>query len=158
MSNFKRMKLVPENDIINDKTQKELLNVIRYDTPGNQRQMSDLDEDIKKILNSKLDENSKSKLYSQSLRRFLAFKRLHERESKTSTAKSSLTILPESTKTSGKKKKKKTERSKREVKSNLKLSSYNKSLKKQRKTTLPKELFLPTSSHTDNNNSWLDYD
>ena len=153
------MKLVPENDIINDKTKKELFNVIRYDTPPNQSQMSDLDEDIKKILNSKLDENSKSKLYSQSLRRFLAFKRLHDSESKKLKGTSSLSILPESTPPADKKKKKKTsQRIKREVTSKFKKSSHKKSSNKQKKATLPKELFLPTSSKSDENNTWFDYE
>ena len=155
MSKFRRMKLIPENEIKNDATKKELFNVIRYETPGTLRQMSDLDEDIKKILNSKLDENSKAKLYSQSLRRFLAFKKLHDSESKTTTGNSNLTILPESTPAEDKKKKKKVKKTKREVTTKVKKSSLKKSSRKPKKTTLPKELFLPTNIQSDN--SWFDY-
>ena len=73
MSKFKRMRLVPE--ITSNKTN-ELKNVFRYETPTNQRQMSDLDDAMKRILNSDLDEYSKSKQYSETLRKFLTFKNL----------------------------------------------------------------------------------
>ena len=79
MSNFKRMRLVPE--ITSNKTN-ELKNIFRYETPSNQRQMSDLDNEMKQILNSDLDEYSKSKQYSETLRKFLTFKNLSSQSDK----------------------------------------------------------------------------
>ena len=73
------MKLVPE--ITSNKTN-ELKNIFRYETPQNQRQMSDLDNEMKQILNSDLDEYSKSKQYSETLRKFLTFKNLSSQSDK----------------------------------------------------------------------------
>ena len=73
MSSFKKMKLVPDTS----SNKNELKNIVRYETPTNLRQMSVLDEEMQKILNSDLDEHSKSKLYTESLRKFLTFKQLN---------------------------------------------------------------------------------
>ena len=67
------MKLVP---YISTK-KNELKNIVEYETPVNQSQMSDLDDEMKQILDSDLDEYSKSKLYSETLRKFLTYKQLH---------------------------------------------------------------------------------
>ena len=143
------MKLVPESDLKNEQT-KELLNVARYETTPSLKQMSDLDEDISKILKSKLDEDSKAKLYSQSLRRFLTFKRQHTSESKDSFGKSKLSLIPVSTPGDEKKKKAKktTKKSKRSIK--------NKTVRKRKPQ---RRIILPINIEDDDNNNgdWVEY-
>jgi hypothetical protein len=80
MSSFKKMKLIENEDSEKDKTTEDILNAIRLTTPVNLKQISDLDLEIKKILDKKLDDYQKAKLFSQVLRRYLTFKRKHEAE------------------------------------------------------------------------------
>ena len=78
MSLFKKMKLVP--DVQSNNNKNDLKYVTRYEPPSNIQQMSDLDDEMKKILNSDLDEYTKAKLYSESLRKFIFYKKLNSQK------------------------------------------------------------------------------
>ena len=67
------MKLISDNEF-------DVKNVVKQNTPVNISRLSDLDRDIASILNKNIDEQLKAKLYSQSLRRYLTFKKLRERD------------------------------------------------------------------------------
>ena len=71
---FRKMKLVSEDP------SSIYSNIYKHDTSVNISRLSDLDQDIKTILNQDIDESSKAKLYSQTLRRFLTFKKLKQEE------------------------------------------------------------------------------
>src|SRR5437868_10294351 len=78
MSSFKRMKLVNDNYSSN---YDDLSKILKYDTPTSLHRMSDLDSDMINILNRDIEEETKAKLYSQALRRFLTFKQQHHEDS-----------------------------------------------------------------------------
>ena len=85
MSRFKKMRLVNDND----KNMKEdIQNIIKYETPIHLQNMSDLDQEIDSILKSKIDLNTKAKLYSEILRKFLLFKKIHDKKTKFNQMKS----------------------------------------------------------------------
>jgi hypothetical protein len=78
MSNFKKMKLV---DLDEQKgLQRNVFRTEKYTTSKHLRRISGLDKQMNEILNSKLDEITKVKLYSQALRKFLTFKKKHEED------------------------------------------------------------------------------
>ena len=76
MSNFKKMRLV--SDSKTNKIQSDLSNIYRHETYPELQRLNDLDLEIKEILNSNIDEVAKAKLYSQTLRKFLTYKQLHQ--------------------------------------------------------------------------------
>src|SRR5882757_11563646 len=67
MSKFKKMRLVPFDDESQINIESNLKDIV---IPTPIKQMSELDNEIQSILNSDLNENTKSKLYSDSLRKF----------------------------------------------------------------------------------------
>ncbi len=77
MSNFKRMRLINEDEIIPHKKD-EIYGFAKHETSPHILRMSDLDDQINDILKSNLNEENKAKLYSQALRKFLTYKRLHQ--------------------------------------------------------------------------------
>ena len=77
MSNFKRMRLINEDEIIPHKKD-DIFGLAKHETSPHILRMSDLDDQINDILKSNLNEENKAKLYSQALRKFLTFKRLHQ--------------------------------------------------------------------------------
>ena len=93
MSLFKKMKLVPDVQSSNNKNDSK--NIIRYETPSNLRQMNDLDDEMKKILNSDLDEYTKSKLYSEALRKFILLKKSNSQRDSVNKIPVCLDIYPE---------------------------------------------------------------
>ena len=77
MSNFKRMRLINEDEIIPQKKD-DIFGYSKHETSPHILRMSDLDDQINDILKSNLNEENKAKLYSQALRKFLTYKRLHQ--------------------------------------------------------------------------------
>src|SRR5882757_10000265 len=75
MSKLKKMRLVPFDEEPQTNLETNLKNIVTFETPTSIKQMSELDNQIQSILNSNLDVNSKSKLYSDSLRKFMNIKR-----------------------------------------------------------------------------------
>ena len=75
MSKFKKMRLVPFDEEPQSNLETNLKNIVTFETPTSIKQMSELDNQIQSILNSNLDVDSKSKLYSDSLRKFMNIKR-----------------------------------------------------------------------------------
>src|SRR5882757_9092390 len=75
MSKFKKMRLVPFDEEPQSNLETNLKNIVTFETPAQIKQMSELDNQIESILNSNLDVDSKSKLYSDSLRKFMNIKR-----------------------------------------------------------------------------------
>lgn len=73
MSNFKKMRLVNEGQ-----NKSDIFKIAQHDIPVNLKRVSDLDTEINTILSSDIDEENKAKLYSQTLRKYLTFKRLHQ--------------------------------------------------------------------------------
>lgn len=73
MTSFRKMRLV--NDNVFDPTR-----VMKHETAPSVSRMSDLDLNIESILNQNVDADSKAKLYSQTLRRFLTYKKQHQEE------------------------------------------------------------------------------
>jgi len=73
------MRLVNDDEDINEK-QNELLNISKYQSPLNLQRMSDLDKEINKILNSNINERIKAKLYAETLRQFLIYKNIDNKE------------------------------------------------------------------------------
>lgn len=71
---FRKMKLV------NDDQSTSLSNIYKHDIPVNTSRLSDLDQDVKSILDQNMSDSLKAKLYSQTLRRFLTFKKLKQDE------------------------------------------------------------------------------
>jgi len=90
MSNFKRMKLVPDN--IDSPLQTHSTNILKHQIPVSLSRLNDLDSEINDILISTVDENLKAKLYSQALRRFLTFKKLHKEETEIARQKEIQTL------------------------------------------------------------------
>ena len=82
MSKFKKMKLVPFDEEPQSKLESNLENIVTFETSTPVKQLSDLDNEIGSILNSKLDLDTKSKLYSDSLRKFLNVKRKYTQSDK----------------------------------------------------------------------------
>ena len=72
MSNFKKMRLVEDNQSIN----KDLFS--QFKTTPNIKRLGTLDQEINNILNSDISEREKAKLYSQTLRKFLIYKQKHQ--------------------------------------------------------------------------------
>ena len=85
MSRFKKMRLVNEND---KNIKEDIQNIIKYETPMHLQNMSDLDQEIDSILKRKIDSNTKAKLYSEILRKFLLFKKIHNKQTKFNQMKS----------------------------------------------------------------------
>ena len=69
MSSFKKMRLISDKKGNKD-IRNEAENIFQYETSSNLKKMSDLDNEISSILKSNIDEYSKSKLYSEALRKF----------------------------------------------------------------------------------------
>jgi hypothetical protein len=78
MSQFKKMRLVKDDQ--STKNQIEYRNPERFTTSTNVQRMGDLDNEINEILESKVPESTKAKLYRQALKKFLTFKELHREE------------------------------------------------------------------------------
>ena len=79
MSKFKKMKIVPVNDEdSNKKTLNEILNILKLSTTPYLKKASNLDSEIKKVLNANLDDYQKVKLYSNTLIKFLKAKEKYE--------------------------------------------------------------------------------
>ena len=76
---FKRMRLVNDDDDINEK-QDKLYNIAKYQSPLKLQRMSDLDKEIDRILNSNINERVKAKLYAETLRQFLIYKNIDDKE------------------------------------------------------------------------------
>ena len=72
MNSLKKMKLTSESSPHESLISK----VYKHQTPINVTRMSELDQEIDTVLNQDIDENLKAKLYADSLRRFLTFKKL----------------------------------------------------------------------------------
>ena len=73
MNKFKKMRLIPYEDP-NIKTEIDTNNIksyVNFETPSSVKQMNDLDNEMEAILKSNLDVDTKSKLYSNALRKFL---------------------------------------------------------------------------------------
>ena len=73
MNKFKKMRLIPYEDT-NIKTEIDANNIksyVNFETPSSVKQMNDLDNEMEAILKSNLDVDTKSKLYSNTLRKFL---------------------------------------------------------------------------------------
>jgi hypothetical protein len=82
MSNFKKMKLVSEQEDNNqNKILNQILNVLKLSTPAYLKKASLLDNQIQSVLNSDLDEYQKVKLYSNTLIKFLKAKEQSEDKS-----------------------------------------------------------------------------
>ena len=82
MSAFKRMKLVSdEKNADSNRRIDELSKLMKYQIPINLQRMSDLDSNINEILSRNIDQETKAKLYTQALRRFLTFKQQHIEDS-----------------------------------------------------------------------------
>ena len=77
MSNLKKMRLVDDSD---SNKQDELTKLMKYKTSVQLQRMSDLDNEMKNILNQNIDEETKARLYGQALRRFLSFKQNYQEE------------------------------------------------------------------------------
>ena len=76
MSSFKRMKLVPADQIeMTLNPSKNIYDLAKLNSPVSFLRVNDLETELKDILESDLDERSKSKLYSQALRKYLTFKK-----------------------------------------------------------------------------------
>ena len=69
------MRLVPFDEEPQSNLETNLKNIVTFETPTPIKQMSELDNQIQSILNSNLDVDSKSKLYSDLLRKFMNIKR-----------------------------------------------------------------------------------
>ena len=82
MSKFKKMKLIPFDGEPQTNLESNLKNIVTYETSAPIKQMSELDNEIESILNSKIDMDTKSKLYSDSLRKFLNVKRKYNQTDK----------------------------------------------------------------------------
>ena len=82
MSTFKRMKMVPV-----DPKSDEITKLYKASAPIKLRRMIDLDTEMNEILNENIDTEAKAKLYSQALRKFLAYKKQHIEESMTDNIK-----------------------------------------------------------------------
>ncbi len=80
MSNFKKMRLVTDDISLPIEHETNVSNIEKHQIPVTLSRLSDLDSEINQILHSKVDDVSKAKLYSQALRRFLIFKKLHKEE------------------------------------------------------------------------------
>jgi len=74
MSNFKKMRLVEDNQPNN----RDLFS--QFTTSPTVQRLSELDIEIRDILNREINEREKAKLYSQTLRKFLIYKQKHEDE------------------------------------------------------------------------------
>jgi len=69
--------------LINDdesSKQQNIFDADRFETHPNVQRLNELDFEINNILNSDIDEINKAKLYSQTLRKFLTYKRLHQEQ------------------------------------------------------------------------------
>ncbi len=109
MSNFKRMRLINEDEIIHDKKD-DIFGPSKHETSPHILRMSDLDDQINDILKSNLNEENKAKLYSQALRKFLTYKRLHQEKQLVDRSRGldflkKLNIIPPTRKITVKKKK-----------------------------------------------------
>lgn len=80
MSNFKKMKLVRDEKESANVNNFHLSNGNRHKISPNLKQLNNLDIEINEILNSNINESSKAKLYTQALRKFLTFKKLHQED------------------------------------------------------------------------------
>ena len=129
MSLFKKMKLVP--DVQSNKNKNDLKSVIDYETSTNIRKMNDLDDEMKKILNSDLDEYTKSKLYSESLRKFILFKKLDTQSDSVNRIPVCLEIDSENSSV-----KKKNNPIKQRIRKRNKKADANKSIQKRSKRKL----------------------
>ena len=78
MSSLKRMRMISDDQ--NADQLNEMNKLMKYQSSVNVHRMSDLDKEINDILNRSIDDSTKSKLYSQALRRFLKFKESFEEE------------------------------------------------------------------------------
>jgi len=74
MSNFKKMRLVEDNQPNN----RDLFS--QFTTSPTVQRLSELDIEIRDILNREINEREKAKLYSQTLRKFLTYKRIHKEQ------------------------------------------------------------------------------
>ena len=77
MSSFKRMRLVDESTSGDGEN---LSKIAKYEIQPELHRMNDLDLEMKNILSQNIDEVSKAKLYSQTLRKFMNYKRQYLRD------------------------------------------------------------------------------
>ena len=80
MSSFKKMKLVNADDNNESNNQQDIFNIIKQQAPVTIKRAVDLDKEIKTILSNDVDDDTKAKLYSNALRRFLTFKGQYENQ------------------------------------------------------------------------------
>ena len=88
MNKFKKMRLIPYEDsrIEPEIDTNNIKSYVNFETPPSVKQMHDLDNDMEAILKSNLDVDTKSKLYSNTLRKFLNTKqKFIQSESNTKT-------------------------------------------------------------------------
>lgn len=71
MSSFKKMRIVSNNEEIMQSEKPKLYT----ESSKHLSRLTDLDNQIKNILNRDIDENEKAKLYASTLRKFITFKR-----------------------------------------------------------------------------------
>lgn len=92
MSSLKKMKLIPIEEQGGEGIE-DLINIASIAAPANLKKASDLDFEIKRILNSEYNDRVKSKLYGQALKRFLTAKGKYEAEENAKRQKDSVTKL-----------------------------------------------------------------
>ncbi len=82
MSGFKKMRIVRDDLYLpTDNQTNNIANFEKHQISVPLSRLSDLDLEINQILSSNIDEENKAKLYSQALRKYLVFKKLHKEES-----------------------------------------------------------------------------
>src|SRR6266700_4075854 len=153
MSGFKKMRIVRDDLYLpTDNQTNNIANFEKHQISVPLSRLSDLDLEINQILSSNIDEENKAKLYSQALRKYLVFKKLHKEESEIARQKDiqlltkQLTPIQIARKRPVKKIKKKKKNAKKKTNKKIKKKKNKKTIKLSKRNTKPNKKSTPGTS------------